>query len=156
MDTKFKKKDFNKYDKKTKKRAVAFLEQLFEDAKVYENPDKYGIDIIVKKGSKKLYFEVEYKEFRDLQRLSEEGMHISARKKKFYKDNKRSSHITFLDDYRRAIVVKNGVLRKAKTIVKGCWRGNEYYPSAQFIEIKLKDCLLYKKKGKWKKCKEKK
>ena len=155
MDTDFRPSDLNKYDNKAKEEAIILLKQFFKETLVYENPDKYAVDIIMEKDKKKLYFEVEYKEFANLVILASEGLHIAERKKKFYKDNK-CSHITFLDNYRRAIIIKNNTLKKAKTITKGCWRGSNYYPYSQFIEIKLKDCSLYKKKSKWIKCKEQK
>jgi len=109
MDTDFRPSDLNKYDNKAKEEAIILLKQFFKETLVYENPDKYAVDIIMEKDKKKLYFEVEYKEFANLVILASEGLHIAERKKKFYKDNK-CSHITFLDNYRRNdTIVMNGI-----------------------------------------------
>lgn len=157
VDTKFSRSDHEKYDNRAKEEGIALLSQIFSDQfdDIHENDDTYGVDLVIKQKNEKLsFFEVEYKNYSNLARIIDEGIHIASRKKRYYHARKNVHHITFLDDYERAIMIKNSILRRAKTITKACYRGNTYYPHAKFIEIHVKKCILFKKYGnEWKQCK---
>lgn len=79
---KFKPSEFQQFDSLAKSTAIAHLTK--KGFTVTENPDKYGVDLIVNKLEKMYYFEVEVKRsfttFESLQTY----IHIPERKRKFF------------------------------------------------------------------------
>lgn len=151
----FRKEDFDKFDDAAKVEAISLLHSIFNNKIkcAYENPDKYGVDLIViwDNGSKS-YFEVEFKTYSNISELSKNGIHIAARKQKYYSE-KNTHHITFLGNYQKSVIIKNTLLQNARLISKDCIRGKSTY-NQQFLEIDLKSCLLFEKIDQmWKKVK---
>jgi hypothetical protein len=149
-DTDFRQKDCDKYDAITKKEGIALLKIIFKSDEVYKNEDKYDVDLVVKRNDKRLYFEVEYKNFTDLDRITKNGLHISSRKLKYYNDYRKVYHITFLKDYKIALIFHKKTLRNANIIEKNCNRDGDIYNNAKFIEVQIdKAFKLKREQNKW-------
>lgn len=123
--------DYSKYDKQAKDHAIALLRQYGWTAQ--ENPDRYGIDLLAQKGERSIEVEVEYKNCRSLQLIKRNGLHISERKAKLYMDPE-THHMTFMDEFRIALMVKHGALQNFQTVEKPCMRGGRQL-AGKFIEI---------------------
>jgi len=154
-DTDFRLDDAKEYDEEAKDEAIELLKFMFPDAdRVGKNTDKYGIDIFVDWRGRRLWFEVEYKNFRDFGRIMNDGIHIATRKMKFYESQSRANHITFLNNYDRAIVIKNRFLVNTKIITKSCSRRGDHYDGAKFLAVDYKNFMIYEKDcGLWEKTK---
>jgi hypothetical protein len=152
-DSAFSKKDHTKYDLKSREEGKILLKEMYKRRAISDNANRYGPDLLV---GKKTYFEVEYKTYGNIPMIEEKGLHIAQRKQKYYNSDEMTvHHITFLDDYNKAIIFKNKELRDCPVITKTCRRGGVYYNDSKFLEIGLNNALRFqKKRGKWKRVKQ--
>jgi hypothetical protein len=134
-DTDFNINDFDEYDVKCRQCGKVLLATIYKEKTIKDNSDKYGPDLVV---GKSIYYEVEYKTFQNIEFIEKKGLHISQRKLKYYSDDKVTvHHITFLDNFNKAILFRNNDLRQSKCIVKNCKRGSTNYEQAKFIEMSM-------------------
>lgn len=150
-DSDFRQSDHDKYDDKARSAGKALLSSLSSKYKIYDNPDKYGTDLIAECDGNKIYIEVEHKKFDNFRIISEQGIHIAGRKEKFYKDpNKATYHITFFGDFDKAVMFSDGYLSNCEIVSKDCTRGTTRYKNSKFIEAHLSGgSFLVKPKNKW-------
>jgi len=79
------------------------------------------------------------------------GVHIPARKMKYYSNTERKTHhITFVDNFNKCIIFKNECLRDAKIITKACKRNGRTFDDSKFIEVYLDEAFVFDKQDKWK------
>jgi len=138
----FKKEEYIKHDALSKKWGISLLTQFMPTKKTYENPgSQYDVDLVLESPDGTIkYVEVEHKLFNNFKYIDDSGLDIAGRKTKYYFDNKvMASHITFLDNYKMAILFNNKSLREhGKIIKKDCTRGVE-----EFIRIFPKHGLVF-------------
>lgn len=77
----FQQNDFNKYDDAAREMATAFWERMGFSCK--DNPDEFGVDLIVEGGNKRFYCEVEVKTVWHGVQFKYPTIHLPVRKAKF-------------------------------------------------------------------------
>ena len=113
--------------------AIAYLESI--DWLAFENPDRYGIDVIaINPHGDAWHVEVEVKHNWQGYEFPYKSVHFSARKIKFAYQN--SLFIMFNNDRTAALAVRGSVVAKCPKVVKKTL----YTELEEFIEVPIKKC----------------
>ena len=104
---------------------------------VYENPDKYGVDLLAYRDGRELMIEVEIKRAWNV-KFPFKSLHIPKRKEKFIKPN--TIFMVLNDSLTQAYAIHAEALNMCVTIEKNTSLTRE---PDQFFEIPLKFAFLY-------------
>jgi hypothetical protein len=103
------------------------------------NPDRYGIDVMSKTPEgKEMNYEVEVKHNWKGENFKYPGVHFSARKLKFAKDDGTVTFFMFNDDRSYALLVRGEDVLTAPIVMKD----TIYTKDEEFIEVPVEKCTF--------------
>ena len=108
----FQQNDFNTYDEAARERATAFWERMGFSCK--DNPDEFGVDLIVEGNNKRFYCEVEVKTVWHGVQFKYPTIHLPVRKDKFL--TKPTQFMIFNNSLTHAAVFGRQVVRESPRV----------------------------------------